>query len=77
MTKRIAPPDWKLADYAALICPTGYAAAATLAQAHNLPIYDYAYIALAQREDAELVTADERMFAVAGKAKVKVKARLL
>jgi predicted nucleic acid-binding protein len=52
-----------------------YAAAAAMAQAHNLSIYDCAYVALAQREHAELITADKRMFAVARKAKVK--ARLL
>lgn len=52
-----------------------YAAAAGIAQSHPLTIYDCAYVALAQREHAELVTADERMFAVA--RKVKVKARLL
>ena len=52
-----------------------FAAAAAMAQAHKLPIYDCAYVALAQREHAELITADERMFAVA--RKVKVKARLL
>jgi len=52
-----------------------YAAAAAMAQSYNLAIYDCAYIALAQREHAELVTADEPMFAVA--RKVKAKARLL
>lgn len=50
-----------------------YAAAAGMAQSNNLPIYDCAYVALAQREHAELVTADERMFAVARKLKVKAK----
>jgi predicted nucleic acid-binding protein len=50
-----------------------YAAAAALAQSHPLPVYDCAYIVLAQREQAELVTADERMFAVARKMKVRVK----
>ncbi len=39
------------------------------------PIYDCFYIALAEREHAEMVTADERMFTVA--RKVKVKAKLL
>lgn len=52
-----------------------YAAAAALAQSHALTVYDCAYIALAQREGAELVTADEKMFAVARKARIK--ARLL
>ena len=50
-----------------------YAAAAALAQSNNLAIYDCAYVALAQREHAELITADERMFAVARKARVKAK----
>lgn len=52
-----------------------YTPAAAIARAHPLAIYDCAYLALAQREHAELVTADERMFAVA--RKVKAKARLL
>ena len=52
-----------------------FVAAAALAQSTRLPIYDCAYIVLAQREHAELVTADERMFAVA--RKVKAAARLL
>jgi predicted nucleic acid-binding protein len=52
-----------------------YAAAAALARAYPLAIYDCAYLALAQREHAELITADERMFQVARKARVK--ARLL
>jgi predicted nucleic acid-binding protein len=50
-----------------------YATAASMAQAERLLIYDCAYIALAQREHAELVTADERMFAVARKFKVKTR----
>ena len=50
-----------------------YAAAAGMAQAERLPIYDCAYVALAQREHAELVTADERMLGVARKLKVKVR----
>jgi predicted nucleic acid-binding protein len=50
-----------------------YAAAAALARAHPLAIYDCAYLALAQREHAELVTADERMFKVARKARVKTR----
>lgn len=36
------------------------------------PIYDCFYIALAQRENAVLVTADERQLAAARRAKVKV-----
>lgn len=50
-----------------------YAAAAALARTHPLAVYDCAYLALAQREQAELVTADERMFAVARKARVKTR----
>lgn len=52
-----------------------YPAAAALSQAHPLTVYDCAYVALAQREGAELVTADERMFAVARKGRIR--ARLL
>ena len=52
-----------------------YAPAAAIARSHPLAIYDCAYLALAQREHAELITADERMFAVA--RKVKAKAKLL
>lgn len=37
------------------------------------PIYDCFYIALAQRERAELVTADERMATAARKARIKVR----
>jgi predicted nucleic acid-binding protein len=36
------------------------------------PIYDCFYIALAERENAPLVTADENMIAAAKKAKIKV-----
>jgi predicted nucleic acid-binding protein len=36
------------------------------------PVYDCLYLVLAQRENAALITADERMFAAARKAKVKV-----
>lgn len=36
-------------------------------------IYDCFYIALAQRENAPLITADERQLAAARKAKVKVR----
>lgn len=50
-----------------------YAAATALARTYPLSIYDCAYLALAQREHAELVTADERMFEVARKARVKVR----
>jgi predicted nucleic acid-binding protein len=81
-TRRL--PSNRLAEFAEVV-PTPfaaltplehlYAAAAAMAQSHTLAIYDCAYVALAQREHAELITADERMFAVARKAKVK--ARLL
>ena len=37
------------------------------------PIYDCFYIALAQQEDAPLITADDRQLAAARKAKVKVR----
>jgi predicted nucleic acid-binding protein len=37
------------------------------------PIYDCFYIALAERENAPLITADERQLDVARKAKVKVR----
>lgn len=50
-----------------------YPAAAALARTHPLAIYDCAYLALAQREHGELVTADERMFEVARKVRVKVR----
>jgi predicted nucleic acid-binding protein len=36
------------------------------------PIYDCFYIALAERESAPLITADERQLAIARRAKVKV-----
>jgi predicted nucleic acid-binding protein len=39
----------------------------------SLPIYDCFYIALAQQENAPLITADERQLAAARKAKVKVR----
>jgi predicted nucleic acid-binding protein len=38
------------------------------------PIYDCLYLALAQRENGPLVTADEGMIAAARKAKIKVRA---
>jgi|HubBroStandDraft_6_1064221.scaffolds.fasta_scaffold716443_2 predicted nucleic acid-binding protein len=37
------------------------------------PIYDCFYIALAEREQATLITADEGMIAAARKAKIKVR----
>jgi predicted nucleic acid-binding protein len=44
-----------------------------IALAVRHPIYDCYYIALAQRENAPLITADERQLAAARKAKVKVR----
>lgn len=49
--------------------------ASALSAGLPFPIYDCLYLALGQREDAEVVTADERMFAAARKARIK--ARLL
>jgi predicted nucleic acid-binding protein len=49
----------------------GRALALAIALAH--PIYDCFYIALAERENAQLVTADENMIAAARRAKVKVR----
>jgi predicted nucleic acid-binding protein len=43
------------------------------ATAFNHPIYDCFYIALAQRENTPLITADEHQLAAARKAKVKVR----
>jgi predicted nucleic acid-binding protein len=37
------------------------------------PVYDCFYLALAERENAPLVTADETMLAAARKAKIKVR----
>lgn len=47
--------------------------ALTLAIELRQPIYDCFYIALAERENAPLATADEAMIASARKAKVKVR----
>lgn len=47
--------------------------ALTLAIELRHPIYDCFYLALAQRENALLVTADEAMIAVARKAKIKAR----
>ena len=47
--------------------------ALTLAIEIKHPIYDCFYLALAERENAALVTADERLIAAARKAKVKVR----
>lgn len=50
-------------------------AAAALARELNHPIYDCFYLALAQREGAELATADARMAALC--ARKKIAARLI
>jgi predicted nucleic acid-binding protein len=47
--------------------------ALTLAIELRHPIYDCFYLALAQRENALLVTADEVMFTAARKAKIKAR----
>ncbi|MGH6741230.1 MAG: type II toxin-antitoxin system VapC family toxin [Bradyrhizobium sp.] len=50
------------------------ARATELAIEFRHPVYDCIYVALAERENTMLVTADRRLIAVAKKAKVKVKA---
>jgi predicted nucleic acid-binding protein len=50
-----------------------YARALALAIELRHPIYDCFYLALAERENAPLVTADETMLAAARKAKIKVR----
>jgi predicted nucleic acid-binding protein len=47
--------------------------AGELAVRFDHPIYDCFYLALAQRENAAIVTADERLFAAARKARIKVR----
>ena len=47
--------------------------AAALARDLSHPIYDCVYLALAQRENAALITADDRLVAAARKAKIRVK----
>jgi predicted nucleic acid-binding protein len=47
--------------------------AVEIAVAFRHPIYDCFYLALAQRENAAIVTADERLFAAARKARIKVR----
>src|ERR1700733_12915835 len=47
--------------------------ALTLAIELKHPIYDCFYLALAEREDCPVVTADEAMIAAARKAKIKVR----
>jgi predicted nucleic acid-binding protein len=46
--------------------------ACELAQLHSHSIYDCLYIAHAQREQATLITADDKQFAIARKARVDV-----
>jgi predicted nucleic acid-binding protein len=46
--------------------------ASKLARYYMHPIYDCLYIILAQRERATLITADEKQFGIARKAKVDV-----
>ena len=48
-------------------------AARRISLAHDHAIYDCLYIALAERDDAELVTADDKQFLVARKSRVKVR----
>ncbi len=57
------------------IVPTEELAGAALRFAIDLrhPIYDCFYLALAEREEATLVTADARLLAVAKKTNVKVR----
>lgn len=57
------------------VMPLGQLAATAIKLAIDLrhPIYDCFYIALAQRESATLVTADEDMIAAARSAKIKVR----
>jgi len=50
------------------------ARATELAIEFRHPIYDCFYLALAEREKVEFVTDDKKLFAVAKKAKVKVRA---
>jgi predicted nucleic acid-binding protein len=50
---------------------TGEASALSINLAH--PIYDCFYLALAQRENAPLATADEAMLAAARKARITVR----
>jgi predicted nucleic acid-binding protein len=64
-----------LAKAFAIVAPTEplFAPAARLAAGLPHPIYGCFYLALAQRENAAIVTADERLFAAARKARIKVR----
>jgi predicted nucleic acid-binding protein len=57
------------------VIPLEHLRARALALAIDLrhPIYDCFYLALAERESAPLVTADETLIAAARKAKIKVR----
>jgi predicted nucleic acid-binding protein len=63
-----------MAHYAYLV-PLDECAERAIELAVNLPhpIYDCFYLALAERDNVPLVTADEAMFAAARKAKIKVR----
>jgi predicted nucleic acid-binding protein len=50
-----------------------FAPAAELASTLSHPIYDCIYLALAMREDTAFITADERLFAAARRARVQVR----
>jgi predicted nucleic acid-binding protein len=52
--------------------PDLFPRAAALSLALDHPIYDCFYIALAEREAAPLVTADDRLLGLAGRASVEV-----
>lgn len=59
------------AVFSALIPATElYQTACRLASRYDHPIYDTLFLTLAQRESCALVTADERLFAVARKARI-------
>jgi predicted nucleic acid-binding protein len=63
-----------VAHFARLV-PTEDLAGSALRFAFDLrhPIYDCFYLALAEREDATLITADARLAATAKKAKLKIR----
>jgi predicted nucleic acid-binding protein len=63
-----------MAHYARLVpLDQGAERAIQLATSLRHPIYDCFYLALAERDNVPLVTADETMFAAARKAKIKVR----